>query len=58
MNDINKITTCLDDQTLKEDEAYVDSNNCPWAKEFLIKNNIATELDKFKKKRILYLSSL
>lgn len=45
---IAKITTCLDDQTLQEDEAYVDSNNCPWAKDFLIKNNIATELNKYK----------
>lgn len=45
---VAKITTCLDDKTLQEDEAYVDSNNCPWAKEFLIKNNIAAELDKYK----------
>ena len=34
---VAKITTCLDDKELQEDEAYVDSNNCPWAKDFFIK---------------------
>lgn len=43
---IAKITTCLDDKTLQNDEAYVDSNNCQWAENFLIKNNIATKLNK------------
>ena len=28
---IARVTTCLCDHSLAEDEAYVDTNNCPWA---------------------------
>jgi hypothetical protein len=45
---IAKLTTCLDDNTLQNDEAYVDSNNCEWAEDFLIQNHIATKLDRIR----------
>ena len=32
---IARITTCLDRLTVHEDEAYVDTNNCPWAEGFI-----------------------
>ena len=32
---IARITTCLDRLTVHEDEAYVDTNNCPWAEDFI-----------------------
>ena len=35
---IARLTVCLDDRSLGEDEAYVDTNNCPWATEFIEKN--------------------
>ncbi len=28
---VARVTTCLVDHSLREDEAYVDANNCPWA---------------------------
>lgn len=28
---IARLTTCLLDRNLAEDEAYIDLNNCPWA---------------------------
>lgn len=38
---IARVTVCLCDPGIKEDEAYVDTNNCPWAVEFLESNGIA-----------------
>lgn len=35
---IARITVCLDDKTLRPNEAYVDTNNCPWAPEWIEKN--------------------
>jgi len=32
---IAKLTTCLDDKSLKDNEAYIDTNNCPWAIDFI-----------------------
>lgn len=32
---IATITVCLCDDSLKEGEAYVDTNNCPWAVDFI-----------------------
>ena len=36
------LTKCLDGMTLHEDEAYVDVNNCPWAKDFIEINKLGT----------------
>ena len=38
---IARVTTCLCDHSLAEDEAYVDTNNCPWAVELLEENGFA-----------------
>ena len=32
---IARITTCLHRLTVHEDEAFVDTNNCPWAEDFI-----------------------
>ena len=32
---IAKLTTCLDDKNLKDNESYIDTNNCPWAIDFI-----------------------
>lgn len=32
---IATITVCLCDRSLGEDEAYIDTNNCPWAIDFI-----------------------
>lgn len=34
---IAKITTCLDRLLIKQNEAFVDVNNCPWAEDFIRK---------------------
>lgn len=38
---IARVTTCLCDRSLAEDEAYVDTDNCPWAVELLEENGFA-----------------
>lgn len=38
---IARVTTCLCDCSLAEDEAYVDTNNCPWAVALLEENGFA-----------------
>lgn len=38
---IASVTTSLNDHSLREDEAYVDTNNCPWAVLFLERNGFA-----------------
>ena len=38
---IARVTTCLCDHSLAEDEAYVDINNCPWAVALLEENGFA-----------------
>lgn len=37
---IATLTVCLRDIFLAEDEAYVDTNNCPWAPEFIERENL------------------
>ena len=42
---IARITVCLQDGLglpyfLDEDEAFVDTNNCPWAEQFIIENRL------------------
>ena len=32
---IATLTVCLCDRSLGEDEAYIDTNNCPWAVDFI-----------------------
>ena len=32
---IAKITTCSDGFSLQKNEAYIDTNNCPWAEDFI-----------------------
>lgn len=38
---IARVTTCLCDHSLAEDEAHVDTNNCPWAVALLEENGFA-----------------
>lgn len=37
------LTTCLCNPTLNENEAYVDTNNCPWALNFISENNLGED---------------
>lgn len=45
---IARLTVCLDDKSLGKDEAYVDTNNCPWAIDFLKEYGFAEETGKTK----------
>ena len=38
---VARITVCLCDPTLEENEAYVDTNNCPWVVDFLKSKRLA-----------------
>lgn len=41
---IAALTVCLpDERRPKENEAYIDTNNCPWALDFIKKYNIGEE---------------
>lgn len=46
---IARVTTCLCDHSLAEDEAYVDTNNCPWAVELLEENGFAERTGRARK---------
>ena len=37
---IATITVCLDDSRLEPNQSYVDTNNCPWAPEWIEKNGL------------------
>lgn len=37
---IATLTTCLDDKNMKENEVYIDLNNCPWAVDFINEYNL------------------
>ena len=37
---IARITTCLVDGDCQPNEAYVDTNNCPWAEQFIKDNKL------------------
>ena len=41
------LTKCLDDITLEDGEVYIDTNNCPWALDFLVENGLAEEAGRF-----------
>lgn len=43
---IARVTACLSDPTLGENESYVDTNNCPWATSFLESNGLAKRTGK------------
>lgn len=45
---IATLTVCLCDNRLKENESYVDTNNCPWVVDFLEGKGIAKLSDKIK----------
>ena len=34
------ITTCLVDKNLADNESYLDTNNCPWAVDFVTENKL------------------
>lgn len=38
---VARITVCLCDSALAENEAYVDTNNCPWVVDFLEAKGLA-----------------
>ena len=46
---IATLTVCLDDKTLESNEAYIDTNNCPWAEDFLTKNGFAMPKGEWKR---------
>lgn len=35
------LTVCLNDKSLANNEAYIDTDNCPWAVNFLARNGLA-----------------
>jgi hypothetical protein len=37
------ITVCLDDSRLEPNQSYVDTNNCPWAPEWIEENKLGTK---------------
>lgn len=37
---IATLTVCLDDKGLGENEAYVDTNNCPWVMDLIERNGL------------------
>ena len=45
---IARITVCLDDKNIAEDEAYVDTNNCPWAADFIEDNGLGKNTGKIR----------
>lgn len=45
---VARLTVCLCDPTLTKDEAYVDTNNCPWAVAFLEENGLAERTGKMR----------
>lgn len=53
---IARVTTCLCDHSLAEDEAYVDTTNCPWAVELLEEKRICRENRAYPEKRLLRIS--
>lgn len=53
---IARVTTCLCDCSLAEDEAYVDTNNCPWAVALLERKRICRENRTYSEKRLLRIS--
>lgn len=53
---IARVTTCLCDHSLSEDEAYVDTNNCPWAVALLEEKRICGENRAYSEKRLLRIS--
>ena len=38
---VARLTVCLCDPSLGEDESYIDTNNCPWAVDFLQSKDLA-----------------
>lgn len=40
---IARITVCLTDPFLRENESYVDTNNCPWALDFIREYELGKE---------------
>lgn len=40
---IAHITVCLDDATLGPNRSYVDTNNCPWAPEWIEENRLGAK---------------
>lgn len=43
---IAHITVCLDDDGLEANQSYVDTNNCPWAPEWITENNLGKDTGK------------
>lgn len=45
---IATITVCLCDKGLEENESYVDTNNCPWALDFIKENKLGEPTGKWR----------
>ncbi len=45
---IAKLTVCLDDKGLAENESYVDTNNCPWAPDLIEKYGLGMATGRMK----------
>ena len=46
---IASLTVCLRDKDLEEGEAYIDTNNCPWALDFIEKEGLGKRTGKIGK---------
>lgn len=43
---IATLTVCLDDKRLTEDETHIDTNNCPWAVDFIEQEKLGKKTDR------------
>lgn len=46
--EIAALTVCLCDSFLEKNEAYIDTNNCPWAMEFIREYSLGEESSRIK----------
>lgn len=46
---IATLTVCLCDKSLGKGEAYIDTNNCPWALDFIKENKLGEPTGKWRK---------
>lgn len=43
---IATLTVCLNDKSLEYGTSYIDTNNCPWALDFIVKNGFGKQTGK------------
>lgn len=52
---VARITVCLCDSALAENEAYVDTNNCPWVVDFLEAKGLAKSTGRTRRSGYLFI---